>query len=335
MKDGIVVFDAVVHAHDYRDEMLINSDGYALRDETRTTLEWSARNGQEISLAATEEPPGLDWANQVLFDESDTDFAMVQTVPLFGVFKDGMTPAASAHRLAESNPDRFLFCGGVDPIFQGIKGALYEMERQVHEWNAVSFKFYQAQTMRHWWSADDRELAYPLFEKAQELGIKMVQFHKGLPLGKQRVETLRPNDIQLAAYDFPDLNFGLHHMGDPYVDETINIASRFSNIYLVLPLLFNLYFVQPTPMLHRLGQALLSIGEDRLCYGTDAFLWPKVQLYIDLMANLQMSQTLQSEYGYPEITAQIRRKVLGENFARGLGVDLKAMAQRANIGESA
>jgi uncharacterized protein len=29
------------------------------------------------------------------------------------------------------------------------------------------------------------------------------------------------------------------------IDETIDIASRFSNVHLILPLLFNQYFVQP------------------------------------------------------------------------------------------
>jgi predicted TIM-barrel fold metal-dependent hydrolase len=331
VKQGMTVFDAVVHMQDYRDEMLINEDSYFLRQAERDALEWTRRNGQEVSFEVTERPPAVDWANRKLFEESDTDFAMAQTVPLFGVFKDGMTPAARAYELAASNPDRILFCGGVDPIFQGVRGAIYEMERQVEEWGAVSFKFYQAQSMTHFWSADDRAIAYPLFEKAQELGIKMIQFHKGLPLGRQRVETLRPNDIQMAAYDFPDLNFGLHHMGDPYVDETISIAARFPNVYLILPILFNLYFVQPTPMLHRLGQTLLHVGDERVCYGTDAFLWPKVQLYIDLMAELQFSQELQEQYGYPEITEQTRRNILGENFARGLGVDLGAMRAKAGV----
>lgn len=335
MKDGSVVFDAVVHMHDFRDEMLVNDDAHYLKAITHSDLAWHARNGQTVSYDAAKRPPDVEWANQMLFEASSTDFAMVQTVPLFSLFKDGMTPAALAHELAASNPDRFVFCGGVDPLYQGVRGAIYEMERQVKEWGAVSFKFYQAQNMRHWWSADDREVAYPLFEKAQELGIKLIQFHKGLPLGRQRVETLRPNDIQLAAYDFPDLTFGLHHWGDPYVEETINIAARFPNIVLIMPLLFNQYFVQPRPMLHRLGSALLHVGEDRLCYGTDAFLWPNVELYIDLMNSLQMPEELQDQFGYPEITSETRRKILGANIAAALGLDLEARLERLRVHRTA
>jgi predicted TIM-barrel fold metal-dependent hydrolase len=328
MKNGAIVFDAVVHMHDYRDEMLLNEDSRFLQRATKRDLTWTAKRGQAVSYEAAERPPALSWANKALFEESDTDFAMVQTVPLFSLFKDGMAPARLAHEFAQSNSERVFFCGGVDPIYQGIKGAAVEMERQVKEWGAVSVKFYQAQSMTQWWSADDRTVAYPLYEKAQELGLKLVQFHKGLPLGRQRVETLRPNDLQQAAYDFPDLTFGIHHMGDPYISETINIASRFGNIVLILPLLFNQYFVQPTPMLHRLGEALLHVGPDRLCYGTDAFLWPKVQLYIDLLSKMEIPERLQDEYGYPPLTDEVKRKILGENFASVLGINIRERYDR-------
>jgi predicted TIM-barrel fold metal-dependent hydrolase len=331
MKDDIVVFDGVVHMHDFREQMLIGDDARFLRDSSLAQMKFAARNGQVQAPEFVAAPPEVQWANKLLFEESDTDIAMVQTVPLFGVFKEGMTPAHLAHELAAYNPDRILFCGGVDPVFQGVRGALYEMERQVEEWGAVSFKFYQAQTMHHFWSADDRAIAYPLFEKAQELGIKLIQFHKGLPLGRQRMETLRPNDLQLAAYDFPDLNFGIHHMGDPYIDETLWIAARFPNIYLVLPVLFNQFFVEPLPSLHRLGRALLMVGEDRLCYGTDAFLFPKVQLYVDLVSDVSFTEEQMEQYGYPEITHETRRKILGANMASALGFDLQAKAAELGL----
>jgi uncharacterized protein len=327
MKNGMFVFDAVVHAFDYREAAMIDEDSRAIKQVQHNFLDLTSRNGQSVSYKALENPPQLEWANKVLFEDSDTDVAMVQTVPLFGTFKEGMGPADLSYELARSNPTRFYYCGGVDPLYQGLRGALYEMERQVREWGAISMKFYQAQTMHQWWNLDDRETAYPLFEKAQDLGLKMIQFHKGLPLGRQRVESLRPNDLQLAAYDFPDLTFGVHHFGEPYVDEMLSIASRFPNIILIMPLWFNWYFVQPKPMLHRLGEALLRVGEDRICYGSEAFLWPHVQTYIDTLANLEMPAELQEQYGYPAITDETREKIFGLNFAKHLGIDIEAKQQ--------
>jgi len=324
MKNGMIVFDAVVHAHDFRDSALLNDDARYLRDSIHGALDWSVqRGGHIISHEAVDAPPSHEWSNRMLFEESDTDFAMVQTVPLMKLFREGMSPARLSYELAQSNPDRYFFCGGVDPLDKGVEAAVDEMDRQYEEWGATSFKFYQAQDMRSAWRADDEKLAYPLFEKAVKLGIKAVQFHKGLPLGLQRVEDLAPNDLQQAAYDFPNLNFGAHHMGDPYVAETISIAGRFPNVFIVLPIWFSQYFVQPMEMMHRLGQCLLLVGPDKLCYGTDAFLWPGVQAYIDMFDSLEMPEELQENYGYPEITDEVRRKIFGKNFANMIGIDLE------------
>jgi hypothetical protein len=329
MKNDMFVFDAVVHPHDFRDTAILHDDAVHLREAIHGALDWTVhRGGHTVSHEVMDNPPSHEWANRVLFEESDTDFAMVQTVPLMKLFKEGMSPARLSYELAQSNPDRYFFCGGVDPLHNGVQAALDEMDRQHEEWGAVSFKFYQAQDIKSAWRADDEELAYPLYEKAIKLGIKGIQFHKGLPLGWQRVEDLAPNDLQRAAYDFPSLNFGAHHFGDPYVAEMIDIASRFSNIFIIMPVWFNVYFVQPWEMLHRLGKALLLVGPDKLCYGTDAFLWPGVQAYIDLLAELTMPEELQEKYGYPEITDDVRRKILGESFAKMFDIDLKEQAKK-------
>jgi predicted TIM-barrel fold metal-dependent hydrolase len=159
----------------------------------------------------------------------------------------------------------------------------------------------------------------------------MVQFHKGFPLGIMPVEAFRPNDIQLAALDFPELNFGIHHLGDPYVDETISIASRFPNVYLILPLWFNQYFLQPWKMMHRLGEVLLQVGNRRICYGSEAFIWPNVAPYIDAWAAMVMPDELQDRYGYPEITRETKERVFGVNFAEGLGLDLQAKKRELGL----
>lgn len=326
----MIVFDCVVHALDVRDAAIREPrEGKTIQQGLDGFARFTEADGKgpDGHPNIADGPPDPEWANQKLFGESDTDIAMVQTVPLFSAFTHGMGPAETAYQLAQSNPDRLLFCGGVDPLFQGLDAALAEMERQVTEWGATSIKFYSAQSIDMVWRADDEKLAYPLYEKARELGIKLVQFHKGLPLAHEQVEDLRPNDLQRAAFDFPDLNFGIHHMGDPYIDECINIAMRFANVYLVLPLWFNQYFLQPREMLHRLGKALLHAGPAKLCYGTDAFLWPNVQAYIDLWAGLEMPDELQDGYGYPALTREIKERIFGLNFAEAMGLDLQAKVQ--------
>ncbi len=66
---------------------------------------------------------------------------------------------------------------------------------------------------------DDQEVAYPFFEKALETGIRNISVHKGLPLpgpgpkGKDKYHYWRPDDVLVAAKDFPDLNFVIYHSG--------------------------------------------------------------------------------------------------------------------------
>lgn len=323
MKDGMFVLDQVVHMYDNKaSNMGPNGDRVARNligfGQVFSNKQYPANDhflDQELSI---------DEAKRILFQESDTDVAMAQTVPLFGWWKDGFSPAKKQYELKQSAPDRVLFCGGVDPIYQGIDGALKEITRQVTEWGAVSFKFYQAHENSLSWRADDRKLAYPMWEKCLELGVTNVQFHKGVPFGTERMEHMRPTDLQQAAFDFPELTFIIHHLGDPYIDETISVAARNPNVWLALSAWINIYPIMPREALKRLGKALMYVGSDRLLWGSEAFVWPNVQGYIDLFAKLEMPENLQEDYGFPQITREDKRKIFGENYAGLINLDVGA-----------
>lgn len=320
MKDGYFIFDNVVHMYDNRPSNVINDIGKRNIEAFHRTF-----GGTGHSLYRVDEKLSLetDEALRYLFEHSDTDMAMAQTVPLFGLWEEGFAPARLQWELKEACPERIVFCGGVDPIFQGIRGAVREMQRQVEEWGAVSFKFYKAHGPRLAWAVDDRDVAYPMWEKALELGISHVQFHCGLPFGHERVEALRPNDIQAAATDFPELVFVIHHLGLPYFDETINIASRFENVWLSLSsTVFNTWAVSPWDTYTRLGAVLRSVGHRRVLWGSEAFIWPDVQPLIELFVGMQMPEELQDRYGFPEISVEAKRNIFGLNQARLLGIDV-------------
>ncbi|AWT52184.1 amidohydrolase family protein [Mycolicibacterium smegmatis] len=321
MRDGLFIFDNVVHMYDNKPDNLNPSGVATARNligmgELFSNAKYPANDHFfDVELSVEE-------AGRILFEESDTDIAMAQTVPLFGWWKDGFSPARRQYALKEAYPDRVLFCGGVDPLYQGIDGALNEMTRQVEEMGAVSFKFYQAHHNSLSWRIDDRHMAYPMWEKALELGVNNVQFHKGVPFGTERMEHMHPTDIQQAAVDFPDLNFIIHHLGDPYIDESISVASRNNNVWLALSAWINIYPIMPREALKRLGKALMYVGPDRLLYGSEAFVWPNVQGYIELFMDLEMPEGLQEDYGFPPITRDDKRKILGENYAGLLGIDV-------------
>ena len=110
---------------------------------------------------------------EMVFVEAPTDMAMVQVVPQFEWFKEFYAPVQLQYELVQAYPERLLFCGGVDPLVNGLPSALEQLEYQVKELGAASIKFYNGHVPRGW-RCDDEEVAYPMYEKCRELGLPLV-----------------------------------------------------------------------------------------------------------------------------------------------------------------
>jgi predicted TIM-barrel fold metal-dependent hydrolase len=120
------------------------------------------------------------------------------------------------------------------------------------------------------------------------------------------------------------MTFVLHHFGLPFIDETINIASRFKNVWLSLSAIINLFPVAPWTVYECVGKALMAIGASRIVWGSEAFAFPRVQPFITAFADMEMPMELQERYGYPAISDDAKRKILGLNMARLMGIDVEA-----------
>ena len=323
MIDDIFVLDCVIHLHDMSDANL-----EAARADSPHVRALQVGMGD---LLRPLHGDVMDYATKVsteamydlVFDRSPTDMAMAQVVPVFDWYTDFWAPVALQHAMATAYPDRVLFCGGVDPMYRGLAFALEEMERQVVELGAVSMKFYNSHVV-HPWACDDEELAYPLYAKARELGINVLQFHKGVPFGTENLELGRPNDLQGACRDFPDMTFVMHHLAVPYFDETVAIASRFPNMYLALSSNLCFTIIAPRQVQKQLGELLARVGSDKLIWGSESALAGPPAPYLAAFMDLEIPDDLRSGYGWPQITHEDKKKILGENFARLLGIDLEA-----------
>jgi hypothetical protein len=284
----------------------------------------------------------LDWRRgfsvedmyEMLFVEAPQDMAMAQTVPQWEWFKDWYSPVMQQHEFAQAYPDRVVFCGGVDPVYEGVDAALEQLEHQVKELGAVSIKFYNGH-VPHGWRCDDEKIAYPLYEKCRDLGINVIQFHKGLPFGTGNVEEMHPADLQKVARDFPDMTIVLHHLAIPYVDEAINIAARFPNIYLALSANFQFFLTCPRQVMVWLGQTLQAVGSERMLWGSEAALSGGPLPYLKAFMECEMPQDLREGFGYPEITREDRENILGKNFARIMGVDIEQKKRELGLAEAA
>jgi uncharacterized protein len=71
-----------------------------------------------------------------------------------------------------------------------------------------------------------------------------------------------------------------------------------------------------------LGKLLLAVGEDRVLWGTDSVWYGPPQPLIDAFRSFTIPERLREAYGYPELTPELKQKVLGGNAARLYGIGL-------------
>jgi uncharacterized protein len=324
--DEIFVIDGVLHVPDLSTDNVRKDrpDALAVRDAFVATTSAGMGHFGSLSPPRTGKRYSVEETYDTMFVKSPTDMAMVQVAPIFDWFTEWFAPIQLNHAFAAAHPDRVLFCGGADPSFRGLKDALALIEYQVRELGARSMKFYNGHVNGASWRCDDEAVAYPLYEKCREVGLKVIQFHKSVPIGLQNVEDLRPNDLQAPARDFPDLTFVVHHPARTYFDELVSIASRFPNVYLLLSPFFSYGLVAPRLIQEQLGLLLQTVGSDKLLYGSDGPINGLAGPSIEAFLKLEIPQDLREGYGYPQITRTDRERILGLNFARLFDIDVEA-----------
>ena len=175
---------------------------------------------------------------RLVFEDSGTDMAMAQAVPLFDLYKDGFAPVKAQYAFAQAYPERCLFCGAVDPDVP-------ERGRRVRGDGApgegVGSEIASKSTTPTWTGNPGRattpEIAYPLYEKGCANCISSAPYSSSTretPFTRAKLRDLSPLDIEGAALDFPDMLFGVHHLAVPYFEEVVWMANRYENVFLVL-----------------------------------------------------------------------------------------------------
>ena len=249
---------------------------------------------------------------------------------IYDLFHDGLSSWEKCAEMTQKHPDRAVFWGSVNPL-EG-KNALDLMEVQVKEYGAKAFKFYNVRYdygRPFPWRMDDPRVAYPAFEKAQELGVNLIGVHKGVPLGPQPVEHTRTFDMDGAAANFPDINFVIFHVGLPWLDEVLWQIVRYPNLYASIAATVNFIARQPRVFAEMLGKMMWWCGEDKIIYGGESPIWHP-QWALEEFWNFELPRDIVEERGYPQLTEQAKRKILGENLARLHGIDVEA--KKAELG---
>jgi predicted TIM-barrel fold metal-dependent hydrolase len=324
IKDDVLVFDCVAHPFNFDAGNAIGNAGELFRQHLFAfhnvlTPENEPKLGPEEFLKewSTEE------ISRMVFDESDTDMLVAMPLPLTDLFHDGLSPWQRCVELRDLNPDRTVFWGTVNPL-EGKK-ALDTMEVQVKEYGAKAFKFYNVRYdygEPFPWRMDDPKVAFPIYEKAMELGINLIGVHKGVPLGPQPIEATQTWDMDGAAANFPEINFVIFHVGLPFIDETCWQLVRYPNLYASIAATINFVVRSPRQFAEWIGKLMFWCGEDKIIYGSETPIWhPKWAL--DAFWDFEIPRDLVEGYGYPQLTEAAKRKILGENLLRLSGLDVE------------
>jgi predicted TIM-barrel fold metal-dependent hydrolase len=170
------------------------------------------------------------------------------------------------------------------------------------------------------WRMDDPDVAYPMYDKMLELGVNLVQVHKGDPQGLEPLETLHPGDIHKAAIDYPQMNFIVHHLAFPFDDAAIDLGSRLPNVYLSMSTWINMINIAPAEVAHRMGKLLLWCRPEKVVWGSEVPLWPSSTKLLEMAWEFQIPEELQQGWGFPEITDDDRKLMYGGNMLRLLGM---------------
>jgi hypothetical protein len=70
-----------------------------------------------------------------------------------------------------------------------------------------------------------------------------------------------------------------------------------------------------------MGILFKYLGADRIVWGTDSVWYGSPQWQIEAFWRLQIPEEMRRRHGYPEITPEMKRKVLGLNSARLYGLN--------------
>jgi predicted TIM-barrel fold metal-dependent hydrolase len=157
--------------------------------------------------------------------------------------------------------------------------------------------------------------------------VNLIGVHKGVPLGPQPIEHTQTWDMDGAAANFPDLNFVIFHVGLPFLDEVCWQLIRHPNLYASLAATINFVVRAPRMFAETLGKLLFWCGEDKIVYGSEAPIWHP-QWALQAFWDFEIPQDLIDGYGYPPLTEQGKRKILGENLLRLHGMDVEETKRR-------
>jgi predicted TIM-barrel fold metal-dependent hydrolase len=285
-----------------------------------TEAEWaeSGMSGSGWPLIGPDESlrdhPGFDKVVVLAVSPQELDGRLIGTVDTSGALGVPGPPHPGKCNdyiaaVVRSAPERFIGFASVNPKYQGTRRAVEELERAVTELGLVGVKLYP---MYQHWAANDPDIAFPIYAKANELGIPVMVHQAGSTRIDAKLELGRPALLDDVGREFRDLRVIIAHCGLPWVDEALYLLTKHPHFYADLSyLLATLTRRDLFLMLSRCEPAFVPL--EKLFFGSDypGFLYDPVKLR-DKVAAVNDEAAVVALPPIPE--AKIAG-ILGDNFA--------------------
>ena len=193
---------------------------------------------------------------------------------------------------------------GID-LLQAPSEMELEIERGVREHGAKGLKLHPVSNR---FLPDDRGL-WAAYSKAAETAVPILFHSGGAELaGYTQADYARPRNFGPVLQAFPKLTIVLAHLGNPFLDESEELARNHDNVYFDASAIISLTETESGLSDVELVRLIHRIGVDRVLFGSD-WPWFSPQPGIERIKNL-------------DITEEEKQNILGRNATRIYNIDV-------------
>ena len=213
-----------------------------------------------------------------------------------------------------ADSEHLIGFASVNPTHRGPQAAVEELERAVVELGLSGLKLYP---MYQHWSANDPEIAFPIYGKAQELQIPVMIHQAGSTRIDASLELGRPALLDDIGRTFRDLRVIVAHTGWPWVDEALFLLTKHPNFYAELSYLIASISRRDLFLLLSRCEPMF-VPLEKLFFGTDypGFLYDPGRLKEKLLSVNEEADAC----SMPPIPQEKLEGIMGTNVAKVLGL---------------
>ncbi|MFV2043968.1 MAG: amidohydrolase family protein [Anaerolineales bacterium] len=216
--------------------------------------------------------------------------------------------------LVQRYPEKFIGFGAVNPRYRGTEAAVKEVERLADDLKLTGLKLYP---MYDLYSPDDRDLVFPVFAKALELGIPVMVHQASSPARFAPLEWGRPYLLDAVGREFPDLKVIVAHAGLPWLDECVVLVERHPNFHMDVS--FTNSLLTREEMFRFLNRCKrFGVPLTKVCWGTDYPCFDTVETLVERF--LTMNEEA-DRLGMPRISDEEMALMTAGNFLRITGLN--------------